>query len=249
METLVDAQWLNHGALRPARVLDGRYVAVQTLVAATEPSFVEVVSIPRRSRAARVNLPPGVDVGLMAWARDYLLWTPGNGSTGVYSSQRPRTEIPGSSGFHLTGGFGAWAVSDQSSTIRWWNLITGERYEAPAGPRPLPCSGTFCVTTAGWTPSSEAILRVVGITGSGGTAVAQSADAIPMVMACGDYFAVVQYGMGERNAVLLLWNLRSNRYARIPGDTAAGAAGADVNVLNLPSDGPVKRIVNLAAIV
>jgi hypothetical protein len=223
-------------------VLDGRYVAVQTLEDHALPSFVEVVSATNGSPVARVDLPSSAEISMMGWAGDHLVWTPFDGA--VYSATDPGQVITGSTGFHPVGQ-GAWAVADESTTIRWWNVATGERHEAPAGPDPMPCYGTWCVVSVGTTPVAR--LGIVGFDGPRGTAelVASGSNSL---LAWGDHFCVVEYGEGQPDAHRLLWNLRTNTYARIPTVDPAEAAGSDMDIVVLSVSAERKVVANLAAI-
>jgi hypothetical protein len=244
---LIDAQALNPSttAFAPigrARVLDGRYVAVQTLEGAGEPSLVEVVSVADGSRVARVDLPPGDEIILMAWAGDHLLWTGGDG--GVHSAADPASVIPGSEGFYLAGQ-GAWAIANGDTTITWWDVATGERHEAPAGRAPLPCFGRTCVTPVNDTMD---LLRIVGVGGPGGTArLVESMN--HSLTSRGDHFVVLDYGEGEPDASRLLWDLSTNTYAGLPTEVdQMDAAGGGLDILVLSVDSRSKVVVNLTAI-
>jgi hypothetical protein len=244
---LIDAQRLNPTApsiapVGQAWVLDGRYVAVQTLEDAGEPSLLEVVSVADASPVARVDLPPGFEVDLMAWAGDHLVWTGGGGS-GIYSAADPRSVMAGSNGFHLTGQ-GAWAVADESATISWWNVATGERHEAPAGSYPLPCYGRTCATGS----VGDSRLHIIGVGGPGGSArLVEGGD--NSLWSWGDHFMVVEYDSIGPDGSRLLWDLRTNTYAGLPGPIdPADAAGAGPDILVLSVNNERKVVVNLTAI-
>jgi hypothetical protein len=246
MVELIDARALNPTTSRIANVgeavvLDGMFVALQTLEGEGEPSLLEVVSVGDGSRLARVELPPGAEIDLVAWTGEQVVWTD-RGGDGIHSAADPLSVMPGTNGFHLTGQ-GAWAVSDESATMIWWNLETGDRHEEPAGADPMPCYGRTCVTD----PSHGQPMRIVGVDGPGGTAAFVGGDI--GTSPWGDHFMVVEYNHGLPDATRLLWNLRSNSYAKLPLlRDPMDAAGTDTDILVLSMDSEHKVVVNLTAI-
>ena len=61
----------------------------------------------------------------------------------------------------------------------------------------------------------------------------------------GDHFYVVEYDQGPSR---LLWDLRTNTYARIPPIDPVDAAGSDMDILVLSVTDEEKVVVNLTAI-
>jgi hypothetical protein len=235
---LIDAEALNPNAT--ARVLDGRYVAVQTLELGDKPSIVEVVSVADGDQVARVDVPPGVEIDMMAWVDGRLLWTPRCCDKGVYAASDPERAIPGSEGFHLTGQ-GAWAVAERPST-RWWNLATDERHEVDG--QPLDCLGTMCAI-----PSQDMrTIGTAGFDGPGGTGVLDDSRTSVSLRPVGDHFGVVHYDQVASDGPLLLWDFRTNRYAKLAERLDGQIFTGDTDILHLRWDGDEKIVVNLAAI-